>query len=80
MSNDTDYTPEDDETRRQVEEIGQTMEALVKLLERNGHKVATLTVEFESDPDQQVDLHPEEDPAAGADEIEVPDRDEDQLH
>ena len=56
------------------------MEALVKLLERNGRKVATLTVEFEDDVQQQFDLHPEDDPAAGADEIEAPDRDEDPRH
>ena len=62
MSNDTKHTPEDDKVRQQVEEMGQTMEALVKLLERNGHKVATLTVEFESGPDQHIDLHPEDDP------------------
>ena len=80
MSKNTKYTPEDDETRRQVEVIGQTMEALVKLLERNGRKVATLSVEFESGPDQQVDLRPEEAPAAGADDLEAPDRDEDPLH
>ena len=80
MSKDTKYAPEDDETRRQVEVIGQTMEALVKLLERNGRKVATLSVEFESDPDQQVDLRPEDDPAAGAEDIEAPGRDEDPPH
>ena len=80
MSKNTKYTPEDDETRRQVEVIGQTMEALVKLLERNGRKVATLSVEFESGPDQQVDLRLEEDPAAGADDLQAPDGDEDPLH
>ena len=80
MSNDTKYTPEDDETRRQVEEIGQTMEALVKLFERNGRKVATLSVEFESGPDQQVNLRPEEEPAVGADDNEGPGRDEDPLY
>ena len=80
MSNDTKHTPEDDKVRQQVEEMGQTMEALVKLLERNGQKVATLTVEFESGPDQHIDLHPEDDPAAGADDLGSPDRDEDPLH
>lgn len=80
MSNDTEYTPEDDETMRQVEVIGQTMEALVKLLERDGRKVATLSVEFESGPDQHIDLHPEEDPAAGADDNGAPDRDEEPWH
>ena len=80
MSKNTKYTPEDDETRRQVEEIGQQMEALVKLFERNGRKVATLSVEFESGPDQEVDLHPEDDPAGGADDSGGPGRDEDPLH
>ena len=80
MSNDTKNTPQDDKVRQQVEEMGQTMEALVKLLERNGHKVATLTVEFEPGPDQHIDLHPEDDPAAGADDLGAPDRDEDPLH
>ena len=80
MSKNTKYTPEDDETRRQVEVIGQTMEALVKLLERNGRKVATLSVEFESGPDQHIDQHSEDDSAAGADEIEAPDRNEDPPH
>ena len=80
MSNDTKNTPEDDKVRQQVEEMGQTMDALVKLLERNGHKVATLTVEFEDDPQQQFDLHPEDDPAVGADDNGAPDRDEDPRH
>lgn len=80
MSKNTKYTPEDDETRRQVEVIGQTMEALVKLLERNGRKVATLAVEFESGPDQHIDLRPEEEPAAGADDNEGSGRDEEPRH
>ena len=80
MSNDADYTPEDDEARQQVEEIGQKMEELIKLLERNGRKVATLTVEFEDDPqprfvlcpvedpEPRFELCPVEDPVAGADD------------
>ena len=61
MSNDADNRPEDDETRQQVEEIGQKMEELVKLLQRNGQKVATLTVEFEDDPQPRFELCPVED-------------------
>ena len=92
MSNDADDRPEDDETRQQVEEIGQKMEELVKLLQRNGQKVATLTVEFEDDPQPRFELCPVEDlqprfelcpvedPVAGADDPQAPDRDEEDLH
>lgn len=92
MSNDADDRPEDDETRQQVEEIGQKMEELVKLLQRNGQKVATLTVEFEDDPqprfelcpvedpEPRFELCPVEDPVAGADDPQAPDRDEENLH
>ena len=92
MSNDADNRPEDDETRQQVEEIGQKMEELVKLLQRNGQKVATLTVEFEDDPEPRFELCPVEDPeprfelcpvedpAVAADDIQAPDRDEEDLH
>ena len=80
MSKHTKLTPLDDETRRKGEEIGQAMEELVKLFERDGRKVATLAVEFESGPDQHIDLRPGEDPAAVPDEHQVPDWDEDPLH
>ena len=92
MSNDADNRPEDDETRQQVEEIGQKMEELVKLLQRNGQKVATLTVEFEDDPQPRFELCPVEDPqprfelcpvedpVAGADDPQAPDREEEDLH
>ena len=92
MSNDADYTPEDDEARQQVEEIGQKMEELVKLIQRNGRKVATLTVEFEDDPQPRFELCPVEDPqprfelcpvenpVVAADDIQAPDRDEEDLH
>ena len=74
------YTPQNDETRRQVEEIGQRMGARVKLFERNGRKVATLAVEFESGPDQHIDPRPEDNPAAGGDDNGGPGRDENPLH
>ena len=61
MSNDADYTPEDDEARQQVAEIGQMMEELIKLLERNCRKVVVLTVEFEDDPQPRFELCPVED-------------------
>ena len=80
MSKHTKFTPLDEETRRKGEEIGQAMEELVKLFERNGRKVATLAVEFESGPDQQIDLRPEDDPAAGRDDNGAPGRDEDPRH
>ena len=92
MSNDADNRPEDDETRQQVEEIGQKMEELVKLLQRNGQKVATLTVEFEDDPQPRFELCPVEDPqprfelcpvadpVAGADDPQATDREEEDLH
>ena len=80
MSKHTKLTPLDDETRRKGEEIGRQVEELVKLFERNGRKVATLAVEFESGPDQHIDLRPEEAPAAGADDNGGPGRDENPLH
>ena len=92
MSNDADDTPEDDEAMQQVAEIGQKIEELVKLIERNGQKVATLTVEFEDDPQPRFELCPVEDPqprfvlcpvedpVAGADDPQAPDRDEEDLH
>ena len=58
MSKHTKLTPLDEETRRKGEEIGRQVEELVKLFERNGRKVATLAVEFESGPDQHIDLRP----------------------
>ena len=92
MSNDAHNRPEDDETRQQVEEIGQKMEELVKLLERNCRKVVVLTVEFEDgtqprfvrcpveDPEPRFELCPVEDPVAGADDPQAPDWDEEDLH
>ena len=79
MSNDADNRPEDDETRQQVEEIGQKMEELVKLLQRNGQKVATLTVEFEDDPQPRFELCRVEDLVAGANDPQASDREE-ELH
>ena len=80
MSKNTKYTPLDDETRRKGEEIGRQVEELVKFFERNGRKVATLAVEFESGPDQHIDLRLEDDPVAGGDDNVGPGRDEDPLH
>ena len=80
MSNDADYTPEDDEARQQVAEIGQMMEELIKLLERNGRKVVVLTVEFEDGPQPRFVRCPVEDPVAGADDLQAPDRDKEDLH
>ena len=80
MSKHTKFTPLDEETRRKGEEIGRQVEELVKFFERNGRKVATLAVEFESGPDQHIDLRLEDDPAVGADETGGPGRDEDPLH
>ena len=80
MSNDADYTPEDDEARQQVAEIGQMMEELIKLLERNCRKVVVLTVEFEDGPQPRFVRCRVEDPVAGADDLRVPDRDKEDLH
>ena len=80
MSKHTKFTPLDEETRRKGEEIGRQVEELVKLFERNGRKVATLAVEFESGPDQHIDLRLENDPAAGENDNGAPGRDEDPLH
>ena len=80
MSKHTKFTPLDEETRRKGEEIGRQVEELVKLFERNGRKVATLAVEFESGPDQHIDLRTVEDPAASGDDNGAPGRDEAPLH
>ena len=80
MSKNTKFTPLDEETRRKGEEIGRQVEELVKLFERNGRKVATLSVEFESGPDQHIALRPEDDPADGGDDSGGPGRDEEALH
>ena len=80
MSNNEDYTPEDDEAMQQVAEIGQKIEELVKLIERNGRKVATFSVEFEDDPQPRFELCPVEDPVAGAEDIQAPDQDEEDVH
>ena len=80
MSNDTKYTPEDDEIRQQVAEFVQKLEEQIKLIEHNSQKVANSSSEFESGPRPRIVLVPVENPSAGADDNGGPDRDEDPLH
>ena len=53
MSNDTDHTLEDDEDRQHVDEVGQKLDELIKLIERSGRKVASLHIQFEDSPERR---------------------------
>ena len=53
MSNDTDHTLEDDEERQYLEEVGQKLDELIKLIGRSGRKVTGLHIQFEDSPEQR---------------------------
>ena len=53
MSNDTDHILEDDEDRQQLDEVGQKLEKLIKLIERSGRKVTSLLIQFEDSPERR---------------------------
>ena len=73
MSDNTKQLHEEDQ-------IGERLEELVRAIERTGMKVASVYIELQGPHQPGFVLRPVEDPAAGADDIEAPDPDEELLH
>ena len=63
----------------EVDEIGERLEELVRAIERTGMKVASIFIELKGPHQPGFVLRPVEDPAAGADDIQAPDWDEELL-
>ena len=53
MSNGADRTLEDDEGRQQLDEVGQKLDDLIKLIERSGRKVTSLHIQFGDSPERR---------------------------
>ena len=64
----------------EVDQVSERLEELVRAIERTGMKVAVVCLELKGPHQPGFVLRPVEDPAAGADDIQAPDRNEELLH